>query len=222
MKVSHHRSWQLHNNKVKETFYARNVPESPVTASLTISQEKCPACCPQITLPIAAAKGRGRGKKNPDGLLLGNIPPLSSEAQPILLSLDISKEGKHSHCGQAVLCSSHGLLLHQIQTISRWIHKCVSASIRTGTHRDQITANYFNQEELWGVNYEWTAGLKGLKRSRGGCGLKTAGSSSNDLSGEQTTISWNNNKSGRPFPADGIHHQQTGGQKIGRWSLACY
>lgn len=82
---------QVHNNKIKGTFYARNVPESPVTASPTISQEKCPACCPQITLPIAAAKGWGRGK-NSDRLLLGNIPPLSSEAQPILLSLDISKK----------------------------------------------------------------------------------------------------------------------------------
>lgn len=176
MKASYHRSWQVHNNKVKGTFYARNVPESPVTAPPTISQQKCPAGCPQITLPIAAAKGRGRGKT--DRLLLGNIPPLSSEAQPILLSLDISKEGKHSHCGQAVLRSSHGLLLHQIQTITPWIHKCVSASIRTGTHWDQITANYFNQEELWGVNYEWTTGLKGLKKSRGGRGLRTAGSSS--------------------------------------------
>lgn len=135
MKVSYHRSWQVHNNEIKGTFYARNVPESPVTASPTISQEKCPGGCPQITLPIAAAKGRGRGK-NSDRLLPGNIPPLSSEAQPILLSLDISKEGKHSHCGQTVLCSSHGLLLHRIQTISRWIHKCVSAFIRTGTHRD--------------------------------------------------------------------------------------
>lgn len=177
MKVSYHRSWQVHNNKVKGTFYARNVPESAVTASPTISQEKCPAGCLQITLPIAAANWWGR-EKNSDRLLLGNIPPLSSEAQPILLSLDISKEGKHSHCGQAVLCSSHGLLLHQIQTIRPWIHKCVSASIRTGTHRDQITANYFNRKELWGVNYEWTAGLKGLKKSRGGCGLRTAGSSS--------------------------------------------
>lgn len=42
-----------------------------------------------------------------DRLLPGNIPPFSSEAQPILPSLNITKEGKHSHHGPHIIETAH-------------------------------------------------------------------------------------------------------------------
>lgn len=82
--------------------------------------------------------------KKSDRLLPGNIPALGSDAQPILPSLNITKEGKHSGDGPHTVGSARLPDLEAV-TASGRTYNSVSIHPSPDKHCEQINTGDFNQ-----------------------------------------------------------------------------